>query len=97
MTRWRWAALAVLVLAVVFALQGGEYSTGDWLTLRRQTAEEQAAVTGLQAAIDSLRKVAHALETDPVAQERTARDKFGMLRQGEFLYRLVPAADSTEP
>ena len=42
MTPLRWAALAVVVLAAVFALQGGEYSTADWIQLRRDAREEQA-------------------------------------------------------
>ena len=27
-------------------------------------------------------------------QERVARERFGMIKKGEFLYRLVPAGDS---
>jgi len=28
--------------------------------------------------------------SDPAAQERAAREEFGMIRNGEVLYRLVP-------
>jgi cell division protein FtsB len=38
-----------------------------------------------------LTKAATAIETDPRVQERAAREQFGMLRKGEFLYRIVPA------
>ena len=82
-------ALAGGVLAL-FALLGGEYGTFDWLTLRRQVAEERDAVADLEAEIDSLARVARALETDPAAQERAAREEFGMIKDGEILYRLVP-------
>jgi hypothetical protein len=27
-------------------------------------------------------------------QERVARERFGMIKKGEFLYRLVPVSDS---
>jgi hypothetical protein len=40
--------------------------------------------------VDSLERLAIAIESDPVMQERVARERFGMLRKGEFLYRLVP-------
>ncbi len=69
---------------------GGEYSTLDWLKLRTQLTSERAAIRELEAELDSLARVARALETDPVAQERAAREEFGMIRNGEILYRLVP-------
>jgi cell division protein FtsB len=95
MTRLRWAALVIALVALVFAIEGGEYSTGDLLTLRREAKEQRAAVAGLKAEIDSLQKVAVAVEHDPAEQERIAREEFGMLRKGEYLYRLLPP-DSTE-
>jgi cell division protein FtsB len=89
-TLGRWAAIAGLVAALYFALQGGEYGTLDLLQLRREEAEESANVTRLQLLVDSLTKAATAIEHDPRTQERVARERFGMLRKGEFLYRLVP-------
>jgi len=88
-TPGRWAALVVLVLAVLFALQGGEYSTLDLLKLERQTAGEGAEVARLQHEVDSLTGAANAIEHDPRVQERVARESFGMIRKGEFLYKLV--------
>ena len=90
-TPLRWAAVAVILLAVIFALQGGEYSTGDWIQLRREAREEQAGVDALKAALDSLQALAIRVERDPAEQERIAREEFGMIRPGEILYRLVPA------
>jgi cell division protein FtsB len=87
----RWAAIAGLVFALYFALQGGEYGTLDLLQLRREEAEERAAVERLHRTVDSLSRVATAVEKNPRMQERVAREKFGMLRKGEFLYRLVPS------
>ena len=91
MTLTRWAAIGVVALAIIFAIQGGEYSTGDWLTLKRQAREERAEVESLKAAIDSLQALAGRVEKDPAEQERIAREEFGMIRPGEILYRLVPA------
>jgi len=94
-TPGRWAALVVLVLAVLFALQGGEYSTLDLLKLERQTSGEGAEVARLQREVDSLTRVANAIEHDPRVQERVARESFGMIRKGEFLYKLVRPDSAT--
>jgi cell division protein FtsB len=87
----RWAAIAGLVFGLYFALQGGEYGTLDLLQLRREEAEERANLQRLHRMVDSLSRVATAIEHNPRMQERVAREKFGMLKKGEFLYRLVPS------
>jgi cell division protein FtsB len=93
-TAGRWATIIGLAAALYFALQGGEYGTLDLLQLRRDEAQEQADVLRLQRLVDSLTKAAVALELDPRVQERVARERFGMIKKGEFLYRLVPSSDS---
>ncbi|HET7025991.1 MAG TPA: septum formation initiator family protein [Gemmatimonadales bacterium] len=90
MTRGKWAVAAGLVAALVFAVEGGEYSTWDLLQLRSDLARERQAIADLKVEVDSLQTLAKAIETDPRTQERIAREQFGMLRKGEFLYRLVP-------
>ena len=94
MTAGRWATIIGLASALYFALQGGEYGTLDLLQLRREEAEEQANVQRLELLVDSLTKAAVAIELDPRTQERVARERFGMIKKGEFLYRLVPSEDS---
>ena len=84
----RLLAGVVTVGGLAFGFAGGEYSTGDWRTLRDNVATERAVATRLQIEIDSLRREADGLETDPVAQERAARERFGMLRPGEMMYRI---------
>ena len=91
MTLARWAAIAGLVFGLYFALQGGEYGTFDLLQLRREEAQERANLEQLHRLVDSLSRVATAIEHNPRVQERVAREKFGMLKKGEFLYRLVPS------
>ena len=90
MTRIRIAGVAGGVGLLALAVWGGEYGTADWITIRRQLAEERAKVAALRVKIDSLAKLAHDLETNPVVQERVAREQFGMIRDGEVLYRVVP-------
>jgi len=93
-TRTRLAGLAAGFVLAALAFQAGEYGTLDWLKLRRQLAEERRAVRELEVELDSLARLARALEADPVAQERAAREQFGMIRKGEILYRLVPPVDA---
>ncbi|HUL04039.1 MAG TPA: septum formation initiator family protein [Gemmatimonadales bacterium] len=90
----RLAALGGGIVLGWVAVFGGEYSTFDWLTLRRQLATERAEVAQLHMALDSLARLAHALERDSATQERAAREQFGMIRNGELLYRIVQR-DST--
>jgi cell division protein FtsB len=78
----------VLAGAALFGLFGGEFGTFDWLELRRQEREEREAIERLTAEVDSLRRFARRLETDRRLVEQIARENFGMIRQGEFLYRI---------
>jgi cell division protein FtsB len=95
-TPGRWAIIAGLAFALYFALQGGEYGTLDLLQLRREAAEERESVARLKRMVDSLTTVATGIEKDRRVQERVARERFGMLSKGEFLYRLVPADQKRE-
>ena len=87
MSRLAIVRIVIIGLAAVFALQGGEYSIWNWWELRRAEARETAAVADLQVLLDSLEKEAVAIEKDPRVQERVARESFGMIRNGEFLFR----------
>jgi cell division protein FtsB len=92
----RWAAVVALAFALYFAIQGGEYGTTDLLQLRADVEREQEQVTRLEQVVDSLARDAEAIRRDPRVQERVARESFGMIRKGEYLFRIVPA-DTTRP
>ncbi|MHB1329345.1 MAG: FtsB family cell division protein [Gemmatimonadales bacterium] len=94
MTPRRWLFVGALVLAVLFGIQAGEYSTLDWLALRKEARLEAAKVTELQRVVDSLTRYAQRVETDIELQERIAREQHGMLRPGEhaFILEEVPEA-----
>ena len=86
------ALLLVILAALYFAVQGGEYSTADIVrqvaAKRRMTAE----VDSLRRVVDSLERYLHAVETDPAMQEKIAREEFGMVRgDKELLYRFADA------
>jgi len=83
----RLALAAVAVVAVYYGLWGGEYSSFD---LRRLGAEREVKAAELaesRAVVDSLRAYAALLEEDDATLERVARERFGMIRDGETLYR----------
>ena len=88
MTRRR-LILLVLILAAFFALQGGEYSTWSWYRMYQTESAERARIAELERIVDSLGRLARAIESDPATQERLAREQYGMIRDGEYLYRLV--------
>ena len=93
MSRARWIILLLVVGAIVFAVQAGEYSTFNWFSLRSREKAEQAAVAVLRREVDSLARVKKLVETDPATQERIARELYGMLRSGEWEYTLVRPED----
>ena len=88
MTKRRIAVLVLLFLGW-YLIQGGEYSTLDWLELRSERAREKARIEALRGEVDSLRAEAIAVETDLEVQERIARELYGMLRDGEVVYQVL--------
>jgi cell division protein FtsB len=89
-TRARWLAVAVLVLAALFAWQGGVFSTRDYLALKRQVRASHDRLDRLQHQVDSLRAYRDSLRDDPAVQDRVAREQWGMVHPGELIFRLVP-------
>jgi cell division protein FtsB len=87
-SRARLVGWVILGAAGVFALAGGEYGTWDWFTLFRQRRSEARQVEQLQVQVDSLRDYLKAVRTDRRLQEKIAREEFGMIRKGEYLYRI---------
>ena len=79
---------AVMIGALVFAVQGGEWGTSDLLSQRARATRLRAQIDTLTRDVDSLARVKKAILTDPVVQERIAREEFGMVRgEKEMLYR----------
>ena len=86
---------AVIAVAIVFAVEGGEFGTTDLFKQAREKRRVSHAVDSLQHIVDSLRRYANAVEHDPATQERIAREMFGMVRgDKEILYRFSTRADS---
>ena len=94
MKRYVWWAL--IVVAVFFALQGGEYSTKDLFVLHTRTQRLTHEVDSLQRQVDSLSRFLRLVKSDSATQERIAREEFGMVRgDKEILYRFGDAPGSS--
>ncbi len=89
--------MAVLLAAVVFAFNGGQYSQREYQALRRQEDGMRVEMDSLRRAVDSLRAFRDSLVSMPAVQERVARERLGMVRPGEILILLVPDAAPAAP
>ena len=82
--------------ALYFAVQGGEYSSWDLVTLHSRTRRLTARVDSLQHQVDSLGRFLKLVRTDSATMERIAREEFGMVRgNNEILYRFGDAPDTS--
>ncbi|MBK8248943.1 MAG: septum formation initiator family protein [Gemmatimonadetes bacterium] len=94
----RWLAGLAVVAALVFAVQGGEYSSVDLFRQRARADSLQHDVDSLQRDIDSLRSMQVSLRSDPVVQERIAREMYGMVRgDKEIVYRFIDDSARAKP
>jgi cell division protein FtsB len=81
---------------IAFAVEGGEYGSSDLRSLRRQAGRERGRIDTLQREVDSLGRLLRLLNTDSATQERAARELYGMIRDGELLYQVVPDTTKRE-
>ena len=90
MKRYVWWVL--ILIALFFAVQGGEYSTRDLYVLHSRTRVVTREVDSLQRQVDSLGRFLKLVKSDSATQERIAREEFGMVRgDKEILYRFGDA------
>ena len=87
---------AVLGLAMYYALFGGEYSVFDVQRFQGETLVAQERLSQLRDSTDALHARADALESDPRTLETLARERFGMLYEGEVLYRFADSGDEED-
>jgi cell division protein FtsB len=79
----------VTSVALYYALWGGEYSAFDLGRIVERQQTEALRLAETRTELDSLRQIVEQLESDPAAIEAFARERFGMIREGETLYRFV--------
>lgn len=79
----------LLLAAVYYAIFGGEYTVFELRSARAAADVEADRLTEVRGTIDSLSAYADSLRTDDATIERIAREEFGMIREGEVLYRFA--------
>lgn len=87
---------ALIGLSVYFALFGGEYSVFEVRRVRAERLELEEKLVALEQTNECLRAWAEALQSDSATIERLARERYGMIRTGEVLYRITDPADSVQ-
>ena len=99
MRRWKRLVFpGVLGLALYVGIAGGEYSLLEARRARTELADRRAALREARQRNDSLRARIDSLQHHDEALERFARERYGFIREGEYLYRISegPAAPETE-
>ncbi|HET9948773.1 MAG TPA: septum formation initiator family protein [Longimicrobiales bacterium] len=87
----------LLAVAAYYATFGGEYSLFELWRTRAAAERERTELALLEQRLDSLTARADSLRNDPATLERIARERYGMIREGEILYRFAPPPDSVPP
>lgn len=93
----RWVLAAVAGVAGYFAIFGGEYSLLDVRRLEREREREMAQLEATRAEVERLDARADSLEKDSATLERIAREKYGLIRAGERLYRFAGGSAAAPP
>jgi len=78
--------------ATYYAVFGGEYSLLEMRRLDREKKLEAERLKQTRAEVIRLRARADSLDHDSAALERIARERYGMIKKGERLYRFVDSA-----
>jgi cell division protein FtsB len=65
--------------------------------VRVELEQERTRLTAVQDEVERLRARVDSLENDSATIERIAREKWGMIRPGERLYRFEDAGSDTLP
>jgi len=87
-----WLFFGTAVLLVVFL---PSYTRMQDLKMKNDEYRKQ--IEFLQAKNLQLRREKELLEKDPVYLEKVAREKMGLIREGEVVYRITPVELSTDP
>lgn len=80
--------LGVLALALYFAVLGGDYSVFEARQAEARLAATRAEIGTVRHEIDSIRARIDSLRSSDEALERFAREQYGFIRDGEYLYRI---------
>jgi cell division protein FtsB len=88
---------ALLAGAAYFAIFGGDYDVFDVRRVRQERALEEQRAAELAADVERMRAWRDSLANDSATLDRIARERYGLIRDGERLYRFAPPPDSSRP
>ena len=98
MRGWKGLVFPVLVaVAFYVAVAGGEHSLMDARRAEMQLEGKRAEMLAARHEIDSLRAWVDSLQHHDDALERLARERYGLIRDGEYLYRVSEGAEEEVP
>jgi cell division protein FtsB len=83
------AAGAILLAALYFLTLGGDYTFLDLWRMGRDLATETTALDSVRAEVVELEARADSLASDSATLERLAREQYGLIKDGERLYRFA--------
>ena len=87
--RRTWLLLGAVVIAYIYLLS--DYGIYNLWVQKRQADDLQQEIAELQQEREELLKLKKQLESqDPQYIEKIARERYGMVRKGETLYRVRP-------
>jgi cell division protein FtsB len=87
----------LLIGAAYFAVFGGDYDIFDLRRIRHERAIEEARLEEERAALELQSARRDSLANDPATLERLARERFGLIRDGETLYRFADSSAAAPP
>ena len=90
----RWLMVPLVAGAAYYAVFGGEYSLMETRKLDRERELEQQRLTTTRQEVSALRARTDSLQHDSATLERIAREKYGLIKEGERLYRFVDSASA---
>jgi cell division protein FtsB len=85
----------LLAGAAYFAVFGGDYDAFDLRRVRRERALEEQRARQVRADVEALRARRDSLADDSATIERIARERYGLIRDGERLYRFADSPTDT--
>ena len=87
----------LLAGAAYFAVFGGEYNALEVRRVRHEQALEEQRAADMRLSVKAQRARRDSRRDDSATIERIAREQYGLIRDGERLYRFADSAqDSTQ-
>jgi cell division protein FtsB len=78
-----------------FAIFGGEYNVFELRRVRHERALEEQRAADMRVSVEAQRARRDSLRDDSATIERIAREQYGLIRDGERLYRFADSAQDS--